>query len=266
MTKVKDILQVLFEVAPAYMKYDWDHVGLLCGREEMEVTRVMVALDPTPDVLVEAKERGAELVLTHHPLFFGTLDAVNDQTLTGRSLLYLIENHMAAINLHTNLDCAPGGVNDILAQRLGLSDVRIIEPAGKDAQGREYGLLRCGTVDEMPLDAFVSRVCEKLGCSGVRFADGGKCVHRVAVGGGSCGSEFNKVLAHGCDTFVTADLKYNHFAEAEFHGINVIDAGHFATENPVCEYLEKIVSDAFPEIEVFRSKKHADTTQFLTKG
>ena len=210
MRTVKDVYDALFAQAPSYMKYDWDNVGLLCGRWNMPVSKVMVALDPMLDVLEEAKDVGAELIVTHHPLIFQPISSVTEDTLTGKCLLYLIENGMAAINLHTNLDCAPCGVNDILAEKLGLQNISVIEPVGKDEQGRDYGLLRMGTIEPMPLADFAANTAELLGCKGVRYADGGKMVCRVAVGGGSCGSELDKVIKAGCDTFVTADLKYNH--------------------------------------------------------
>ena len=137
MIKVCDVLTALFDAAPEYMKMEWDNVGLLCGRRTAAVRRVMVALDPMPDVFAEVKARGCELIVTHHPLILQPVRAVNDASFTGENLLWLIENGIAAINLHTNPDCAPGGVNDILAQTLGLSDITVLDPVGQDAQGRE---------------------------------------------------------------------------------------------------------------------------------
>ena len=100
-------------------------------------------------------------------------------------------------------------------------------------------------------------------CPGLRFADAGRPVRRVAVGGGSCGGAIDEVLAAGCDTFVTADLKYNHFEEAKYRGLNLLDAGHFETENPVCAVLARILREALPELTVLRAQSHKDETQFL---
>ena len=151
----------------------------------------------------------------------------------------------------------------MLASRLGLANVEILNPVGTDAKGRPYGLVRMGEVAEQTLAAFAAFVKRALSCPGVRFSDAGKPVRKVAVGGGSCGSEIGDVIAAGCDTFVTADLKYNHFEEAKYRGLNLIDAGHFETENPVCDVLEGILREAFPEIPVFRARTHRDETQFL---
>lgn len=263
MTKVSEICKVLFDAAPEYMKMDWDNVGLMCGRREAQVTRVLVALDATQRVLKEAKAAGCELVVSHHPMIFGGTQVVTDETPTGRSLLYAIENGISVISMHTNLDCAPGGVNDVLAQTLGLAEVSVMEPAGRDAQGREYGLIRTGTVEETSLADFAAFVKRKLGCEGLRYADGGRPVHMVAVGGGACGSELQSVMAHGCDTLVTADLRYHDFADAPYWGINLIDAGHFETENPVCTRLEAILTQAFPGLTVLQSEIHRDETHFL---
>lgn len=263
MASIREIYDVLFDFAPAYMKMDWDNVGLLCGRFDAEVKAVMVALDPMMDVFEEAKSRGCELVVTHHPLIFGAVKQVNSDSYDGRNLLYLIENGIAAMNLHTNLDCCPGGVNDVLAERLGLEGIEILDPMGTDAQGRPYGLVRMGAVEPQSVSQFAAFVKDALSCPGVRFADAGKPVSKVAVGGGSCGSEIEAVLSAGCDTFVTADLKFNHFEEAKYRGLNLIDAGHFETENPVCDVLERLLREAFPDVRVYRAGAHRDETQFL---
>ncbi len=265
MSTVRRIHDALFSFAPASMKMEWDNVGLLCGHMDKEVSKVLVALDPMPDVIEEAKELGAELIVTHHPLIFQPIRSVSDQTYDGRNILALIESGIAAINLHTNLDCAPGGVNDVLAQKLGLRDITVMESMGTDAQGREWGLIRYGYVNQTTALDFADEVADKLGCKGLRFADGGRPVHKVAVGGGSCGSEIDAVLANGCDTLVTADLKYNQLQEAGHRGINLIDAGHFETENPVCEVLTGIIRENFPELTVILSKNHRSLTQFLQK-
>lgn len=263
MTTVRELHAALFAFAPEQMKYDWDNVGLLCGRYDAPVQSVLVALDVTPEVIDEAKACGAQCIVTHHPLLFEPLRAVNDASYTGQCVLSLIEAGIAAINLHTNLDVCPGGVNDVLAQKLGLCEVQVLSPTAHDAQGRAYGLLRVGTVPEQPLAHFAAFVKQALACPGVRFAEAGRPVHRVAVGGGSCGSAMDEALAAGCDTFVTADLKYNHFAEARYRGINLIDAGHFETENPVCAVLAALLREQFPTLTVLLSQTHCDKTQFL---
>ena len=263
MATVADVLNYIETLAPPYMKEDWDNVGLLCGRREQEVRKVLVALDPFRNVVEEAIAAGADLIVTHHPLIFGdSLSAVTGDDETGRCILALAAHRISAINAHTNLDLAPGGVNDVLAETLGLENIRVMTPEGTDAEGRPYGLLRAGTVKQQPLDAFLEHVKTSLGCPGLRYVDGGRPVHQVAVGGGACGGGIAEACEAGCDTFVTSDIKYNGFWDAKFLGMNLIDAGHFYTENPVITVLAEKISAQFPEIQVKISETHHDCMKF----
>ena len=138
MATVADILSYVESIAPPYMKESWDNVGLNCGHMDRPVTKILVALDPFSHVCHEAKQIGADLLVTHHALIWkpGFITDLNNQ---GRNTLFLIENGIAHINAHTNLDQAPGGVNDVLAAKLGLENVQIINP--KD--GRVEGVIDC---------------------------------------------------------------------------------------------------------------------------
>ena len=258
MTTVADILKFIEGIAPPHMMESWDNCGLLCGRKDKEVRKILVALDPFRNVIREAIDLGADLIVTHHPLIFrNPLMAVNEGSETGRCVLELVEHGIAAINAHTNLDLAPGGVNDVLARTLGLQDIQIINPIDN------YGLLRCGTVAEQPLSAFLATVKENLHCDGLRFVDTGNPVRKVAVGGGSCADEMLEALDTGCDTFVTADVKYNQFRTAFELGLNLIDAGHFHTENPAMPVLARKLAAQFPEVSVEFSKNHTDCMKFF---
>ena len=262
MITVADILTYLETLAPCSMKMDWDNVGLLCGSRGQEVTQILVALDPFEEVCREAAQIGAQLIVTHHPLIFQPAKNVTDETSVGRAIMELIRHNISAVNAHTNLDCAPGGVNDVLAEKLGLSDVKVVNPMGVDERGREWGLLRCGIVDEQPMAQFLTAVKEKLGCQGLRYVNSGKPVRKVAVGGGSCADGMLEALDAGCDTFVTADVKYNQFRTAYELGLNLIDDGHFHTENPTMPVLAAKLQAAFPEIQVKFSEKHTDCMKF----
>lgn len=257
MSTVADVLNAIEAFAPTYMKESWDNVGLNCGRMDREVHKILVALDPFTHVCEEAKACGADLLVTHHALIWKP-GFVTDESTWGRNTLYLIENGIAHINGHTNLDCAPGGVNDVLAQTLGLTDVQIIDPQGDPA----YGLLRSGEVKEQPLSEFLATVKETLHCDGLRYVAGGQPVRKVAVGGGACAGEMMDAVRAGCDTFVTSDIKYNQFWDAQALGLNLIDAGHFHTENPIVRVLADKIAAAFPEIQVIISEKHRDCMKF----
>lgn len=158
--------------------------------------------------------------------------------------------------MHTNLDAAEGGVNDVLARTLGLDGLEMLT----DEKIGRVGTLKC----EIPLVEFLPFVIKSLGCHGLRYVSCGKNVHRVAVGGGACGCYIPQAISAGCDTFVTSDLKYNDFLDTE--GINLIDAGHFPTENVICGPLAAYLQKAFPAATVSVSASHSsEVIQYCIK-
>ena len=250
MTTVREIESFLYSWAPRELAESWDNVGLLVGDPEAAVERVLVALDITPQVAEEALERGCQLIVAHHPVMncaWHPVQTVRADDRQGRTLTALLRGGVAAICMHTNLDAAEGGVNDILAEKLGLTQPEMLT---EEKIGR-IGTLKC----EIPLVEFTHSVIELLGCNGLRYVDAGRPVHRVAVGGGACGCYIPQAIAAGCDTFVTSDLKYNDFLDTE--GLNLIDAGHFPTENVVCPALRDRLAEVFPAVDVLCSTSHS---------
>lgn len=258
MTTVGDIYAYMNTLAPLHMKMEWDNVGLLCGDEAEEVTKVLIALDPFEHVCREAVETGVQLIITHHPLIFHPIRALVEEPGTNRCVRLLCKHGISAIGAHTNLDRAPGGVNDVLAEVLGLKNITVVDPAGVDQNGQDWGLLHKGEVTEQSLDSFLGVVKQRLGCDHIRYVSGGKPVRKVCVGGGGCAGMVRDAVSAGCDTFVAGDGKYNDFWDAIDLGLNLIDAGHFHTENPVCYYLAKKIGEKFPDVQVEISKTHFD--------
>lgn len=260
MTTVREIESFLYGWAPRELAESWDNVGLLVGDPEAAVERVLVALDITPQVAEEALERGCQLIVAHHPVMncaWHPVQTVRADDRQGRTLTALLRGGVAAICMHTNLDAAEGGVNDQLARALGLTDTI---PLNEQKIGR-IGTLSC----EKPLEQFLHDVVKSLGCRGLRYRDGGRPVRRVAVGGGACGEYIPQALAQGCDTFVTSDLRYNDFLDTQ--GLNLIDAGHFPTEDVVCAEVVRRLQKAFPDIRVSKSAVHHDAVQYyMTEG
>ncbi len=263
MTTVQNIFDMLQEKAPFELQLGFDNAGFLVGHHDAPVERVLVALDITEQVAAEAKALGCQLIVSHHPVIWGGAKTITDQTVMGRKLLALVENNLAAICAHTNLDAVADGVNDALARRLGLSDIGQLKQDGVDGQGRSYGIGRVGVVREQSLQNFALFVKQKLGANGVRLVDGGKPVHKVAVGGGACADMMIDAMDHGCDTFVTSDVKYDGFLDAKAVGMNLIDAGHYPTENVVCPVLRDWLRAAFPELSVSISEVHHEVFTYL---
>jgi len=255
MATVADILNFVETLAPRELKMDWDNVGLNCGRRNAPVSKILVALDPFEHVCQEAAQWGADLLVTHHPLIFRPIPMVTDDAAITRGLMELIRRGISHICAHTNLDCAEGGVNDALANVLGLKNIEKLGAYG--------GMMRCGEVEEQSLSEFLGFVKDKLHCDGLRYCDGGKPVHKVAVGGGSCSDGLYDAICAGCDTFVTSDCKYNGFWDAKEQGLSLIDAGHFHTENPVVAVLAEKIAAAFPNVEVKISETHRDCMKYF---
>ena len=262
MTTVKDIYLFLCQYAPIERKMDFDNVGFLVGRENAPVTKIMTALDITTEVIDEAAELGCQLIVSHHPMFF-ELKTVTDTDKNGVKALKLIENGISGICMHTNLDAAQRGVNYALANAIGIKDAVLLTVDGIDSAGVEFSYGRAGLLEHpMPFEAFLAHVKTALKSNGLRYHNAGRAVHYVASVGGSGGSELEAAVRLGCDTIVTADVKYDVFLDAKYYGINLIDADHFCTENTVVPVVRDALSDAFPELEVLVSRRHRQTAQF----
>lgn len=253
MPTVGQIFACLQAKAPVETRMDFDNVGLLVGSPDWDVKKVLLSLDITGSVIGEAEKIGAQLVVSHHPLFF-SLKNIGSLDPQGVKAMNLLTGRIAAICMHTNLDAADGGVNDALAAALGVLEAKPYEP--------EH-ICRVGTLAEsMPLPEFLKKTKTALGCNGIRYVDGGKPVCKVALCGGSGGSMLEETAQTGCDTFVTSDIKYDVFLRAKELGLNLIDAGHFNTENVVIPVLKKWISEALPEVEAVISE-HGQTEQYF---
>ena len=257
MHTIGEILRFLSGKAPTETAQSFDNVGLLAGDSRRTVRSVLLSLDITLPVIREAEALGADLIVSHHPLFF-SLKTANEQSSAGLRTLELLSRGICAICMHTNLDAAEGGVNDALAAALGLRDAVPFEP---EHIGR-LGMLE----RELSLAQFLPLVASALRAPGLRYTDGGRPVLRVAVGGGSCGSMLEEAADSGCDTFVTADVKYDVFLRARELEINLIDAGHFSTENVVIPVLKDWLSGEFPGLPLAISGHAAPERFFLPES
>ena len=225
---VQQVFEELRRLAPVELACSWDNVGLLvdAGRP---VTRIATALDITPAVVEEAAGRGCELIVAHHPVIFHPLKTLSAGDVPAR----LLAAGISGICMHTNLDAAEGGVNDALARALGLEQVG---PVSED------GIGRTGVISGAPsAEVFAAQVKKLLGANGVRFVDGGRPVRKVAVGGGACGDMGPLASACGCDTFVTSDVKYHEFQEAEALGY---EDGYTAQKSDGKLYVDGFDSEA----------------------
>ncbi|MFD9910310.1 Nif3-like dinuclear metal center hexameric protein [Streptomyces sp. NPDC059063] len=239
MPRLSEVIAALDALWPAERAEQWDAVGTVCGDPDAEVSRVLFAVDPVQDIADEAVRLGADLLVTHHPLYLRGTTTVAASTFKGRVVHDLIKNDIALHVAHTNADTADPGVSDALAGALGLRVVRPLVPDPTDASGRR-GLGRiCELEHPLPLAEFAARAARRLPATaqGVRVAgDPERTIRTVAVSGGSGDSLFDAVRAAGVDAFLTADLRHHPVSEARAQApLALLDAAHWATEWPWCE-------------------------------
>lgn len=253
--RLKDICQIIDGLCPFALQEDWDNSGLQIGDPDAEVTKALVAFDFTEEVLAEAKKNDVQLVVTHHPFFFKGIRAIDLSEAKGRMIGGLIENHIALISCHTNLDKVSWGVSAVLGEKLGLTHCRPLAVEGDDAGFGMIGTL----LTETTVRNFAEKVKKALDIPMVRtVGDGETAVSRVALLGGA-GSDFMaEAKALGADLYVTADLKYHDGQAGVEMGLALMDAGHFATEVFVMEpFLQKLAA-AMPEVTFTLSESMKD--------
>lgn len=249
MRKVNDVFDCLKDIAPLELQLGFDNAGLQLGRLNAPVERVLLTLDVTSEVVDEAERIGAQLIVSHHPLIFSPIKSVSDEL-----LLRLAECGIAVISMHTNLDIAEGGVNDVLLELIGAKREGYLDA---DNCGR-VGVLP----EDMELSEFLTLCKAALKVGGLKYHDAHRPVRHIAVMGGSGGDYVEDAFEKGCDTYLTADIKHHQFLLAKELGINVIDADHFCTENPIIPVLSARLTEALPDIDFRVSEVHACPASF----
>ena len=241
---VKEYYKHFCEKIPSSLSMDWDNDGLMCCPDETRTVRkILVVLDITERVVEHAVDGGYDLILAHHPLIFRGVKSLTENDGAGRKLLLLVKHGITAMSFHTRLDAVTGGVNDVLAELLGLHSVT---PFGADAipVGRVGDLERECTPAEL-----AEAVKKALGAPCVTLSDAGKKIRRVAVLGGSGKDDIGAAVKAGADAYVSGELGYHAMVDAPENGITLVEAGHFYTEYPVCRRLEALAKEADPTVE-----------------
>lgn len=242
--KILEIFDYLKELAPLELQEGWDNAGFLFGSREEELKGALLALDATTDVIEEAHEKDCNLIITHHPLIFGSISDVLQEDVIGRKLIRLGKYGINVISMHTNLDKIL--VNEILIKKLGAFTY---EPA--------LDYMRVGFLEEPSnISDYLEFLKESLNNSGLRYYSSGKPVYKIACIGGAGAEGIIDAYKCGCDTFITADVKHHEWLTAKELGINLIDADHFNTENPVIPELYELLSKKFSSEKIMLSVKN----------
>lgn len=241
--KVKELYAALSDRIPSTLSCEWDNDGLMvCPDPDREVKRVLIALDITEEVAKKAIDGGYDLIISHHPLIFRPLKALNFDSYVAKKAICLLCAGVSAMSFHTRLDAVCGGVNDTLASALGLVDIKAFGENGET-------IGRIGSLpNPIPLADFAALVKQVTGAASVTVADAGLSVSRVAILGGSGSDDVAVAKKFGADTYLSGELGHHHLTDAPENGMNLIAAGHFHTENPVCETLREMLLAIDPAI------------------
>lgn len=237
MTTIRNIDSYLSDVAPRLLSEPWDNDGImLCGNTGKEVKKALICLEVNTDAVRKAAKIGAELIITHHPFIFRPLKNVCGEAFSEIELL--VKNDISVLSYHTRFDKTEGGVNDALAEVLGLSEI--------SACGE---FLRVGALPwEMTGEEFAGYIREKLHCGTMKaYFDKNAKIKTVAVCGGA-GKDFLEEAARNADAYVSADFAHNTFIDAKNLGIAIFDAGHYHTENPAIFRFKELLEKKFPDL------------------
>ncbi len=261
--RICTVLDFLATFAPLSLAEDWDNVGLLLGDRDQSAERILTCLTLTPDVAEEAIAQQAQLIVSHHPILFKAVQKLTSENSEGHMLLRLIQNGIAVFSPHTAFDSAKSGINQQLAESLGLVDIQPLRPHSEsDLAGLGSG--RRGYFETpIALGEFLSNVKSLLGISALPYVgDLQRPVSSVAVACGSAGEFLSDAKRAGCDLFLTGETRFHTCLEARDRDIALVMVGHYASERPGVERLAEILQQQFPSLLVWASRVERDPVEW----
>ncbi|MBC8318979.1 MAG: Nif3-like dinuclear metal center hexameric protein [Desulfobulbaceae bacterium] len=267
--KLKEFLAFLDSIAPLETAAEWDNVGLMMGDPLQHITGVLVALDPTLEVVEEAIDLRVNTIITHHPLFFHPLHSIRTDTPLGSLLKKALTHDISIISCHTNLDVAPGGVSDALAEALNLQD---LAPITRSENESPRGFGRIGSLSSlMDGPIFLKHVAVQLDLPSIPVAGRlPESISRIAVCGGSGSELAEAAFQAGAQVYISGEIKHSTARWAEENKYCIIDAGHYATENVIVPKLVEIITAFFnrekSQVPVLASQKQRSPMSYFLKA
>lgn len=253
--KIKDFAKLFEEKYPLSYAFDGDNVGLITGDAELEVTKVLLTCDADEDVVKEAIDIGANLIVSHHPLMFNPISRMTEDNAEARAIRLMIKNGISHYCAHTNLDTAVGGLNDYMASLLGMENTEVIDKVCTDERGiAGYGRM-CTLKTPMTLKDLMDNVIKTFGADGLRYTgELDDKVQKIAVNTGGGAGIIQNCIEKGCDTLITGDVKYNGYLDALSCGLKIVDIMHFDSEKICMELFESWFLSNIPSLETHKSK------------
>ena len=263
---VAEITDFLENFAPLALAADWDNVGLLVGDRSQEAQRIMTCLTITPESVAEALDESAGLIVTHHPLPFRPLRRLSADTTDGRMLWDLIRGGISIHSPHTAFDSAAAGINQQLAEHLGLGNVQALHPVDDALQVEtgSPGAGRYGTLPQpTPLATLFDRIKKPLQLDALQYVgEVDQSISRVGIGCGSAAEFLDTAAQRGCDGFVTGEMRFHDCLHARALGIGVVLLGHYASERFAVEKLATVLAEHFHDCHVWPCRRESDPIRF----
>ncbi|MGM0378563.1 MAG: Nif3-like dinuclear metal center hexameric protein [Bacillota bacterium] len=251
----KKIANLLQEIAPIDLAEDWDNVGFQVGNINLEIDRVLIALEVTPEVIEEAKQKNIDLIITHHPLIFSDLKNITSDDNISKMVIDLIKSNIHLYVSHTNMDIAEKGLNNYLANLLDLKRINQLSD-----ENNELGLGIVGYLDSpLKLDKLSQKMKKVLNIDTLKIVKANdKKIRKVGICTGAGSDLISKMKKNGCRCFITGDIKYHEAQMAKMIDLNIIDATHFHTEKIfidfISEYLNKRIMEKGYDVKIIKSE------------
>lgn len=258
---VKNVIEVMEELAPKYLAEDWDNPGLMVGNTETNVSKILFALDCSDEVIDEAIAKGADMIITHHPMIFGSIKSVVKNTPIGSKIYKLINNNISVYSAHTNFDVAEGGTNTVLANLINLKDT---EPLMEYDNG--FGLGKCGNIEATTFSDFINKFKKLINAPYVTVnGDLNRTIKRVGLCTGSAASSkyINTAKSKGCDLYITGDVGYHDAQYAQEIDICIIDGTHYLTESIAMPILCNYIGEKIKEVSCICSEVKGQTLNIV---
>lgn len=254
--RCNEVMNILETLSPVVFAEKWDNVGLLVGREDKTVHKVMLALDATDDVVEQAVLQGVDLLLTHHPLLFSSIKRITEADFIGRRLLKLIRNDICYYAMHTNFDVM--GMADAAADALGLQHCEVLDISYEDEISKE-GIGRIGRISQKMSLTDLAEHCKKaFAIDNVRvYGEPDMEIETVAIVPGSGKDYIDTAISKQADVFITGDIGHHNGLDALEQGLAIIDAGHYGVEKLFVPYMEEFFADQMPGLVVVRAAQGA---------
>ena len=260
MIKVNNIINEMELLAPTYLKEDFDNVGLMVGDKKRGISKILLALDCTNEVIEEAKKENVELIITHHPLIFKRPSSITTDTLQGKKIIELIKNDISLYSSHTNLDSVENGLNDTIVSILGFDNSKILE---KNKRDDKAGLGRIVSLKEsIQLEDLISKIKKSLNINNLRVVKGKDKVNKIAIINGSGQDFIGKAVALGADCIITGDTTYHFASDYKEMEISILDVGHFASEQITFFNVMENLKEKFKDVEFITSTVEEDPFSF----